>query len=421
MESRLLRKSSIASPKAVKLASMAKNRSPLFVVFTTVLVDLIGFGMVIPLVGLYGRHFGASGWELSLLGASYSLMSFVFSPIWGRLSDRIGRRPVMLISLLGSTSSYLFFAYAPNTEWLILSRAFAGLFSGNITVAFAYIADVTTPKDRAKGMGLLGAAFGIGFTLGPPLGGIAGAHWGLAAPGLIAAAICGLNFLLACVRLPESLPLANRGKREGRYLMPLNFGKLAASTRHPELWFLFLCQFFVTFAFSNMEQTFSLLLQHKFGFETGTAGYRTGLILMTSGLVGAIIQGGLIRKLVPQFGERRLMLLGLAFNVVTMLIFPALPTYEMYFGIAILMAFGSGLLNPTLSSLISQSASATEQGATIGVSQSLGALARAVGPFCGLTVFQWNAALPYEISAAVSAALLLMGAFVLLKTRRRAA
>lgn len=383
-----------------------KSHSPVFIIFTTVLIDLIGFGMVIPLIGLYGRHYGATGIQLSLLGAIYSLMQFFFAPFWGQISDRVGRRPILLLSLAGSTISYIIFGLAPSFEWLFLSRALGGLFAANISTAQAYIADVTLPKDRAKGMGLIGAAFGIGFTFGPPLGGIASAKLGIAAPGLIAASICGLNFLLAIFRLPESLPpevraAASRPNRPSRIL------QIVESIQSPHLGSLLLTFFFFTFAFSTMEQTFSLLLQSKFEFATGEAGYKTGLILMASGLMGAIVQGGLIRRLVPRFGEYRIMVIGLAFNGMTMAIFPYCPSYALYFALAIPMALGVGLVTPSLSALISKSVGAQEQGSTLGLSQGLGSLARAAGPFCGLMTFGIRPDLPFMIAGTLSTLLLL--------------
>lgn len=377
------------------------GKSPTFIIFTTVLVDLIGFGMVIPLVGLYGRHFGASGFSLSVLGAIYSTMQFFFAPFWGALSDRIGRRPIILLSLLGSTLAYVFFAMAPSFEWLLLSRAFGGIFAANISAAQAYIADVTPPEDRAKGMGLIGAAFGIGFTLGPPLGGIAAAHLGLSAPGWIAASICGLNLLLAIIRLPESLPRELRSKKT-RSLAPLSLAGIRRARATPELAFLLALFFLVTFAFSNMEQTISLLFQSKFDLDTGRAGYQTGLILMASGILGAFVQGGLIRRLVPRFGERKLLVIGLGLNLLTMLSFPYCPVFWGYFLLSAPLAFGSSLINPSVSSLISKSADATEQGSTLGLSQGLGSLARALGPFCGLYLFQLQPATPYWLAGAIA-------------------
>lgn len=382
---------------------MGKNRkSPLFIIFTTVLIDLIGFGMVIPLIALYGRNYGATRFQLAILGGIYSCMQFIFAPFWGSISDRVGRRPILLISLAGSTFSYVLFGLAPSYTWLLLSRTFGGIFAANISTAQAYIADVTSPKDRAKGMGLIGAAFGIGFTLGPPLGGIASAKLGLAAPGLIAAAICGLNFLLAIFRLPETFSAEMRKTQTRRPLTPLHFEQIKKAIQHPELGYLLLTFFFVTFAFSNMEQTFSLLFQNKFNLNTGDAGYKTGLVLMTSGLLGALIQGGLIRKWVPRFGERKLLLVGLSFNAIAMMFFPFLPSYPLYFLLTIPIAFGSGLINPSLSALISKSASAREQGSTLGLSQGLGSLARATGPFCGLLTFAIKPEYPYLIASMIS-------------------
>lgn len=382
------------------------KKSPLFIIFTTVLVDLIGFGMVIPLVGLYGRHYQASAIELALLGGIYSILQFLFAPFWGALSDRVGRRPVLLVSLFGSTVSYLIFGFASSYGWLLAARAFGGLFAANISAANAYIADVTTPQDRAKGMGMIGAAFGIGFTLGPPIGGIAAAKIGLWAPGVIASVICGLNFLLAVFRLPESLPAHLRNAGSRRSLLPLNFAKLAEARKHPDLWFLLLATFGATFAFSNMEQTLSLLFQGKFNLDTGDAGYKTGMVLMASSVFGAIVQGGFIRKLVPLFGERKLLLAGLSLNVFAMLVFPYGPSYESYFLLAIPMALGSSLINPCLSSLVSRSAGAHEQGSVLGLAQGLSSLARATGPFFGLMIFSISPAYPYLAAAAISALLL---------------
>jgi DHA1 family tetracycline resistance protein-like MFS transporter len=384
------------------------SKSPLIVIFTTVMVDLIGFGMVIPLIGLYGRHYGADGFSLAILGGIYSIMQFFFAPLWGALSDRMGRRPIILLSLLGSTLSYVIFAFAPNYTWLFVARAFGGIFAANISAAQAYIADVTKPEERARGMGLIGAAFGIGFTLGPPLGGIASAKLGLAAPGLIAAAICGLNFLLAIWRLPESLKPEVRSRARTRSLKPIRFAQLTGSFQNGRLGFFLFTFFLVTFAFSTMEQTFSLLFQTKFNLDTGEAGFKTGMILMVAGLIGAVVQGGLIRRLVARYGERNLLLTGLVFNALSMAIFPFGTSYALYFLLIVPMALGSGLINPSLSSLISKSANEDEQGGTLGLSQGIGSLARAAGPFCGLLTFAVRPELPYMIASLISVGLVAM-------------
>lgn len=384
-----------------------KSRSPLFVIFVTVFLDLIGFGMVIPLVGLYGKHYGATALELALLGAVFSFMQFIFAPFWGNLSDVYGRRPILLISLLGSTLSYFFFGISHSFALLFVSRAFAGIFAANISAAQAYIADVTTPAERARGMGLLGAAFGIGFTLGPPLGGIATHSWGLSAPGFIAAAICGANLILAYFRLPESLSPEIRAKARRRSYSPVNLEGLRTALAHPVLWVYILIFFFITFGFSQVEQTFALFFQWKYNFSIEDAGLKTGLVLMWMGFLNASIQGGAIRKLVAHYHERPLLVTGLGLYCVGLTILPFIPEYALYYLLMIPMIAGSALVNPTLSSLISQTAPAHEQGAVLGLAQGLGSLARAVGPFCGLLVFAKHPTLPFLIAAAIAGILFL--------------
>jgi DHA1 family tetracycline resistance protein-like MFS transporter len=388
---------------------LKKERSALFVIFTTVFLDLVGFGIIIPIVGLYGRNYGASTFELAVLGSIYSLMQFFFSPIWGHWSDRIGRRPIMLMSLCGSTASYFLFAFAHSLWLLILSRALAGIFAANISTAQAYIADVTEEKDRAKGMGLIGAAFGIGFTLGPPLGGIAGAKWGLAAPGIIAGSFCFLNLIAAYFRLKESLPPSvrahNKAKDEQnahrKSIRMAQFETAKRIAQDPVLFLPVISIFFNTFAFANLEQVFSLFIQNKFSLPMGEAGYRTGMVLMWSGVLGALIQGGLIRKWVPKYGEVKLVIVGLITLGISMVLFSQSPTYFSLFITAIPLAFGSGLINPSLAALVSKRASANEQGAVIGVKEGLSSLARFFGPFCGLLAFGVKAQYPFYIGGSV--------------------
>jgi DHA1 family tetracycline resistance protein-like MFS transporter len=381
-------------------ASAPRKRSPLVVIFTTVFLDLVGFGIIIPLVGIYGRHYGATALELAVLGSVYSLMQFFFSPVWGRLSDRMGRRPILLLSLLGSTLSYFLFAFSNTLGLIILSRALAGIFAANISTAQAYIADITPPKDRAKGMGLIGAAFGIGFTLGPPLGGISTAKLGMSAPGLIAGTLCLLNLILAWFRLEESLPESIRKENESK----VSEGKRSAQwttfkriLNDPALFLPVVSTFFATFAFSNLEQVFSLLIQKRFELGTESAAYKTGMVLMWSGILGAFIQGGLIRKLVPKYGEKKLLITGLALQGCAMVLFAHSPTYEAFFYNAIPLALGSGLINPTLASLVSKRALADEQGAVIGLKEGMSSLARIAGPFCGLLAFGFKMELPFYI------------------------
>ncbi len=384
------------------------KKSPLIVIFTTVFLDLIGFGIIIPLVGIYGREYGASTLELAILGSIYSLMQFFFSPVWGRLSDKHGRRPILLMSLAGSVISYFLFAFSNTLGLLIVSRALAGIFAANISTAQAYIADVTKPEDRAKGMGLIGAAFGIGFTLGPPVGGISVAKLGMSAPGIIAGSLCLLNLILAYFRLEESLSPELRAKayesssRKGRFAQYETF----LSIRHNKALLLAIFStFFATFAFSNLEQVFSLFIQSKFQLMTEEAAYKTGMILMWSGVLGAIIQGGLIRKLVPKHGEAKLLIIGLFTQALAMVLFSQSPTYGSFFITAIPLAFGSGLINPTLASLVSKGAGQHEQGAVIGLKEGMSSLARIFGPLSGLLAFGVKASLPFYIGAFTVSAL----------------
>ena len=393
-----------------------KSHSPLVVIFTTVFLDLIGFGIIIPLVGIYGRHYGATTFELAILGSIYSLMQFFFSPIWGRMSDKVGRRPILLMSLCGSTLSYFLFAFAHSLYFLIFSRALAGIFAANISTAQAYIADVTKPEDRAKGMGLIGAAFGIGFTLGPPLGGISAAKLGLPAPGIIAGVFCGLNLLLAIFRLKESLPAEIRTLNQNRHEKGARLAQwetLQRVVKDPALFLPVISTFFAVFAFSNLEQVFSLFLQTKFQLSTEDAGYKTGLVLMWSGLLGAIVQGGLIRRWAPKFGEVKLVIAGFFIQGAAMILFAQGSTYESFFLTAIPLALGSGLINPSLSALVSKRAEAHEQGAVIGLKEGMSSLARIFGPFCGLLAFGVQAKYPFYIGAITVAIL----GFIWLKNR----
>ncbi len=387
----------------MQASTAPQSRSPLVVIFTTVFLDLVGFGIIIPLVGIYGKHYGASTLELAVLGSIYSLMQFFFSPIWGRLSDRLGRRPILLMSLLGSTLSYFLFAASKNLYLLIFSRALAGIFAANISTAQAYIADVTKPEDRAKGMGLIGAAFGIGFTFGPPIGGISAAKLGLAAPGIIAGTFCGINLILAYFRLKESLPesvrLANQSKPNTIGVRSAQLQTFMRVIRDSKLFLPVISTFFATFAFSNLEQVFSLFIQNKFNFEVSDAGYKTGLVLMWSGLLGVVVQGGLIRRWVPKYGEVKLLIAGFLIQGLAMVLFSAGPTYSSFFWTAVPLALGSGLINPNLAALVSKRAGADEQGAVIGLKEGMSSLARICGPFCGLMAFGFKAEMPFYIGS----------------------
>ena len=370
-------------------------------VLLTIYLDIAAFGILIPLVGLYGIHYQASALELTLLGGIYSLTQFVFAPIWGALSDRVGRRPILLVTLTGSIISFSLFGLAGSVTVLFLSRACGGIFAGNISVAQAFVADVSDDITRAQGMGLVGAAIGLGFVTGPPLGGIAVASYGLHAPGLIAAGLALFNLMLAIKLLPESKRERSKQPFSLANLAPINREAFASIQGRPFLLFLMMVMFTSTFAFSHMEHGFALLLQHKFSLSTTDAGFHTGMMLMCIGILGVIIQGGLIRRMVNRFGEAPLLWFGLAVTAIGMFAFPLGPSLSSMYVLGLLFAIGSGFSNPTIYSLISDSADSDQQGLTMGLTQSVGSLARALGPFSGLYAFTVLPILPFMIGGAL--------------------
>jgi MFS transporter, DHA1 family, tetracycline resistance protein len=366
--------------------------------FLIVFVDLVGFGLVIPLLPFYALRFTASPQQVTLLLAVYSLMQLFTAPLWGRLSDRVGRRPILIVSMAASALAYLWMGSATALWMLFAARGFAGASAGNIAAAQAYIADITTPEQRAKGMGVIGAAFGFGFIIGPALGGLlAGsdpASADIETPAWVAA---GLSLIALCgvaVLLPESLPAGRRGGGPSRRRL----GALLGVLRRPVLAPLILIFFLVILAFAGMESTFALWATEQFGWGPRQVGY----IFTYVGVLSAILQGGLIGRLAQHFGEARLLLCGLALIGCGLLILPVAHNV----GILVVgvsgLALGLGLAQPSLNSLISRRAGLEEQGEVLGVSQSVGSLSRVVGPaaagfffaeFGRNAAFFWGAAL----------------------------
>jgi multidrug resistance protein len=377
------------------------RKSPLFIVFTTVFVDLVGFGIVLPLLPFYAERFGADAFIVGMLAGSFSLMQFIFAPVWGRLSDRIGRRPVILVSLFASAVSYLIFGLARSLVVLFVSRIFAGIASANIAAAQAYIADITTKEQRAKGMGLIGAAFGLGFMFGPVLGGLL-STLGLSAPGLVASGLCLANMVLAYFRLPESLKPSDSPRVSKRRF---NYQNLTDALSHRCIGSLLVLFFITTFAFANTYGTMALFTERQFGYGTSENGYLFAYI----GTIAVIIQGGLIGRLTKLFGERRLLVAG-AFLMIFGLIL--IPFAHSLFALLLVLAglsIGNGLSNPIVPSLISQCSEAEEQGGTLGISQSMSSLARVIGPLWGGFVFEkWGDQYPF-----ISAGIAMILAFVL--------
>jgi len=351
------------------------KKSPLVVLFVTVFIDLIGFGIVLPLLPFYAEHFGANALLVGLLSTSFSLMQLLFAPVWGRLSDSVGRRPIILIGLLGSSISYLTFGLAPSLPILFLSRILAGIAGANISTAQAYIADSTQRENRAKGMGLIGAAYGLGFTVGPAIGGIL-SQYGYAIPAFFASALALANFGAAWWLLPES-----RNPSEQRHFTErgLNWQRVRTGLQHPELGIFLILFFISTFAFANLEATFALMTARKFGFDARANGYLFAYI----GVLITIVQGGLTGKLAKRFGERRLISVGLFCMIFGLGLLPYSVGLKSLLLVLVVLVGGHGSTNPSISSLISQSASTEDQGGILGVAQSLASLGRILGPIWG--------------------------------------
>jgi DHA1 family tetracycline resistance protein-like MFS transporter len=351
--------------------------SPLLVIFLTVFIDLLGFGIIIPLLPFYAEHFGASALMVGLLSTSFSVAQFLFAPFWGRLSDRIGRRPVILLGLLGSAVSYAFFAMATSLAALFVARTLAGVAGANIPTAQAFIADTTTAETRARGMGIIGAAFGLGFIFGPAIGGFL-SHWGYAAPAWFASALSLANFGAALVLLPESRP-AHVGDLSG----PGRFEVIRRAVVRPNLPMVLLVYFLVLTSFASFEAMFALYSERRFGFTAATIGYMFAWV----GVVLATVQGLLVGRVVKRVGERvvipaAIMVLAGALGLVPLA--DSVPVLAAACG---LLALGMGFNSPSLLSAISQLADPRDQGSTLGVSQSLGSLARIIGPLWGGWVF----------------------------------
>ncbi|MFO1128311.1 MAG: MFS transporter [Rhodospirillales bacterium] len=377
------------------------------ILFFVVFVELIGFGVIIPLLPFYGEHFHATPAVVGLLMASYSLAQFVTAPFWGQLSDRVGRRPVLMASLAGAASSYVALAFADHLWVLFAARIFGGGMAGGIATAFAYAADISTPANRAKAMGVVGAAFGIGFVFGPAIGGIlAGPEPATAdftSPALVACALSTTAFLLTLFVLPESLPPERRAGRTGT---SRRHAFRVAITR-PLLLRLIGLMFLATFVFAGMETTFAMWSRRQFGWGPEQNGYLFAFV----GVISAFVQGGLVGRLARRFGEIRLVALGAMLLAVGMFAIPFslnLPLLALSVAAA---ALGFSLLTPSLNSLVSLQTASSLQGGIMGVSRSATTLARVLGPtFAGIVFEYFGRAAPFLTGGAIMVAVVLIAA-----------
>lgn len=389
---------------------------PILIIFLTILIDMIGFGIVIPILPLYAQHFTQDATMIGLLFGSFSFMQLIFTPILGRWSDRVGRRPVLLLSILGTAVSFLILGSAQSLWMLFLGRMLDGLSGGNISTAQAYIADTTTLEKRSGAMALIGAAFGLGFVIGPTIGGLLG-QYSMQLPFYVAAVLAFMNAIALYFLLPESLPLHKRGAPAAAPPSGTLWQNLLSARQTP-LGPIMICSLFSTIAFSLITALFTLFTQHRLNWHA----HENGLLFGYIGLLGVLIQGGLVRRLAPRVGEKLLILIGCVFLCVSMALLPLGGEFITVLIASSGLAIGNSLTTPMLSGLASKSTDAESQGAVLGVMQSVASLGRMIGPPIGGYLLSFDALhreMPYGISPFWFAAIL-MSLAIMAASRLRA-
>jgi multidrug resistance protein len=354
---------------------MDKKKLPLLIIFLTIFIDLLGFGLVIPILPFYAEHYGASAFQVGLLSMSYSLMQFIFAPIWGRISDRTGRRPVLLLCLFGTAVGHLVFAFADSLIMLFIARSLTGIAAASIPVAMAYISDVTTEENRAKGMGLVGAAFGLGFIFGPAIGGIL-SQYGFPVPIYFASLLSIIASTMAYFLLPESF---TPGEIKDSDKHKFNLNNLKKALGNPAIGILFIIFFLITLSFANLETVFALFTERKFGYDATINGYIFALV----GVISALTQGVLIGPLVKKYGEKKLITVSIFLLGTGFILFPLTNSVYTFLPVVALISFSIGVHNPSVITLISKNTPPEKQGGILGLNQSLGSLARVLGPLWG--------------------------------------
>jgi multidrug resistance protein len=370
---------------------------PLLIIFLTIFVNLVGFGIIIPLLPFYAETFGASPLVIGLLFAVFSLCQLVAAPALGDLSDRYGRRPILIFSLGGTVISFVMLALAHSVGMLFAARIVDGLSGGNISTARAYVADITEPKDRARAYGIIGAAFGLGFILGPALSGIlSGISY--TAPIWAAAGLTLVATLMAWMWLPETVHRAQAGTGNP-------FSYLPDLLQRPLVRRILIIDFLYWFAFATFQTTFSLFVARRFGFGVS----KTGYFFAAFGLLGAVIQGGCIRPVVKRLGDKPTFLMGLGFGALGLVAAAAAHSVAVFAAALVPLALGIGFGHPTMSSLVSLVAREDEQGRVQGAASAVESLGRTVGPVWGnASLQQYGESIPY-----ISAAVILLLTFLL--------
>lgn len=377
----------------------ANRRTQFSLIFLTILLSTIGFGVCIPVLPMYAEKFGATEFQNGMLVGVFSLVMFFSAPLWGRLSDRIGRRPVLIISIIGSAIGYIVMGWAGSLPWLFVARIIDGISGGNVATAQAYIADISKPEERSKAMGLIGAAFGLGFVIGPAIGGILAAKVSPNAPFYFVAVLCLINALLVYWALPESLTVEKR--MESHTEQPIS-----EMLNHADgsLYLSVVAVYFVCLAaFSIMTAVFALFAEKRFQMDQLAVGY----VMAVIGIVGVIMQGGVIRRILPKYGEVKLARAGIIALFASFVMLPLVGGKGTLYAVSCLIAIGNSLVQPTLSGLGSRSVDASWQGRAMGFMQGAASLGRGLGAVAGgwLLSFDRGAAhygrTPYWVAAAL--------------------
>lgn len=372
-------------------------RSPLFPIFLTVFVDVLGLTLVLPLLPFYAEHFGASPLVVGLLASSFAVCQLISGPILGRASDRLGRKPVLLVSQCGTLAAFLMLGFANSLTMLFIGRIIDGLTAGNLSIAQAYISDVTRPENRTRAFALIGIAFGTGFLIGPAISGVLAHRFSYGAPAFVAAGLSALSILFTSTLLPANPHRPDAGVADGPAppagQRTLAFGRFFSRPEPRRR----LMQFFAfSLSFSTLIGGLALFLERRFSFDVE----KTGLVFGFSGLIGILIQGGLIGRLVKQLGEAKLALIGFIAMSVGYGLLGFAYALPMLLALVAIAGFGSAVNRPSITTLLTKSVGRGEQGAALGASQSLGSIAQIAGPLTAGFLIEHQQLTAYGITAA---------------------